>query len=67
MEGWSKMKQRALIAVMVMACGAMLFATYAAGKKTPTIPFNHKLHIEDVEAACLDCHKEASSSTTRPK
>lgn len=64
MEGWTKMKKRVLITMMVMAAGAMLSATYAVGKKTPTVPFDHKKHIVDVEATCLDCHKEASSATT---
>lgn len=58
------MKRQILTAMMVMAAGAMIFASLATGSKTPTIPFDHKKHIEEVGAACLDCHKEASSATT---
>ncbi len=64
MDGKSRMKQRIKLTAMVMAGGAMLFATFAVGKRTPTVPFNHQLHLEEVGSTCLDCHKEATSSTT---
>ena len=64
MERWIVMKRRILMTMVLMSAGAMVFATYATGTKTPAIPFSHKKHIEEVEAACEDCHKTASSATT---
>ncbi len=34
------------------------------GGTTPTIPFNHKFHLEDAGAECSACHKQASSATS---
>lgn len=58
------MRRRASILAMAVVAGAVFFTAYASGTKTPTIPFDHKKHVEEVGAACLDCHKEASSATT---
>jgi hypothetical protein len=58
------MKRHAIIALTVMGASALLLSTYASGKNTPVVPFDHKKHIEEVGVACLDCHKEASSATT---
>lgn len=64
MQRWTQMKRRVLMAMAIMGCGAVAFATYATGKKSPAVPFDHKYHIEDVGAACVDCHTDAETATT---
>ena len=53
------MKNKYLIII-----GLVFFLAVAVQATETTFEFSHKLHIEEAETACLDCHEGVTSSVT---